>query len=71
MKTLDEARNAVMEARLELRKFNEDLTLEQSTLIAVGDQTTVEVLGLKTTQKVLLESIIKAEQELRNVQQKA
>jgi ketopantoate hydroxymethyltransferase len=66
MKTLDEARNAVMEARLELRKFNEDLTLEQSTLIAVGDQTTVEVLGLKTTQKVLLESIIKAEQELRD-----
>ena len=66
MKTVEEAREALEQARAALREFNKGLTLEQATKMSVGDPTTVEVLGLKNSQAILLESIINAEQELQD-----
>jgi hypothetical protein len=66
MKTTEEARIALEEARASLREFSKSLSLEQATQMTVGDQTTVEVFGLKNTQSILLESVMEAEQELRD-----
>lgn len=66
MKTVEEARQALTEARESLREFNKTLTLEQATKMGSGDSTTVEVFALQNTQKMLLEDIIKAEDELHN-----
>lgn len=66
MKTVEEARTALEQARADLREFSQSLSLEEATKMTVGDQTTVEVYGLKNTQSMLLESIMEAELELRN-----
>lgn len=65
MNTVEKAREALEQARAELREFNKGLTLEDATKMSVGDPTTVEVLALKNSQTILLENIIKAEQELQ------
>lgn len=66
MDNVTEARQALENAREDLREFNRTLTLEQATQMSAGDPTTVEVFGLKNTQTILLENIIKAEKELRD-----
>lgn len=63
MKTVNEAFHQLVGAREDLKKFNATLTLEQATQIAVGDETTVEVFALRNTQSILLDNIMKAEQE--------
>lgn len=69
MKTIDEAFQQLVGAREDLKKFNSTLTLEQATQIAVGDETTVEVFALRNTQSMLLDSIMKAEQDYKNAKE--
>jgi hypothetical protein len=63
----DAVQNLVV-ARSNLKDFNSSLSLEQATQIAVGDETTVEVFALKNTQSMLLDSVMKAEEEYRDAQ---
>lgn len=63
----DAIQNLVI-ARSNLKDFNSSLSLEQATQIAVGDETTVEVFALKNTQSMLLDSVMKAEEEYRDAQ---
>lgn len=66
MKTIDEARTELKEAREALRVFHSELTFEQVMALTQEDEATVEILGLKNSRTVLLEKIIAAEEGLRN-----
>lgn len=62
MKTLEEARNALAEARAALKEYN---TPETVTAMLVDDGT-VANLAIRNTRKALIENIIQAEDELAN-----
>lgn len=71
MTQIQDAIQNLVTARSNLRDFNSSLSLEQAVQIAKGDETTVEVFALKNTQSMLLDDVMKAEEEYKNAQQEA
>jgi hypothetical protein len=71
MTQIQDAIQNLVTARSNLRDFNSSLSLEQVVQIVKGDETTVEVLALKNTQSMLLDDVMKAEEEYKNAQQEA
>lgn len=68
MTQIQDAIQTLVIARSNLRDFNSSLSLEQAVQIAKGDETTVEVFALKNTQSMLLDNVMKAEEDYRDAQ---